>query len=268
LLHPEWHPVDRVHECERDFRRGLAQACHIMTVSHAVRREVIGVLGWPPGQVTCVYNGVRAGLGPLPAAEVRRALESCGLEPGYLLFVGTLEPRKNIMTLLRAYCDLPARLRERAPLVLAGRWGWRADDLAAYLDDVGRRHGVIHLGYFPEKSLHALYAGARALVFPSLYEGFGLPLVEMLACGGAVIASTATAVAEVLAGSNAHLVESLDQAGWRAALFRVIADDDWRNELCHGAEQAALAFTWERCAADTMAVYRTALGHSVQRAAA
>jgi alpha-1,3-rhamnosyl/mannosyltransferase len=266
-LHPEWHPGDRVHECERDFRRGLSGACHILTGTHAVRREIIDALGWPAERVTCTHYGVRPGLAPLPDAEVAQALRPCGLTPGYLLFVGTLEPRKNLLTLVRAYCDLPAALREQAPLVLVGRWGWRAGDLAAYLNDVGRHRGVIHKGYLPESSLRALYCGARALVFPSLYEGFGFPLVEMLACGGAVIGSTAAAVAEVLAGSNAHLVECLDQAGWRDSLARVIADDDWRSELCHGAEQAARAFTWEGCAAGTVAVYRTILEQPISSAA-
>jgi alpha-1,3-rhamnosyl/mannosyltransferase len=263
VLHPEWHPGDRVFEYERDFRRGLAQACHILTGTEAVRREIIDILGWPPEQVAAVHNGVRPGLGPLPVAVTARALKPCGLKPGYLLFVGTLEPRKNLLTLVRAYCDLPASLRARAPLVLVGRWGWLANDLATYLADVGRHRGVIHLGYVAESRLRALYSGARALVFPSLYEGFGFPLVEMLACGGAVIASTAAAVTEVLAGSNAHLIDGLDQAGWRASLARIITDDDWRKELRRGAQQAAANFTWERCAAGTLNAYRTVLGRPV-----
>jgi alpha-1,3-rhamnosyl/mannosyltransferase len=104
-----------------------------------------------------------------------------------------------------------------------------------------------------------LYNGARALAYPSLYEGFGLPPVEMLACGGAVLASTAGAVAET-AGSAAHLVEPLDTAGWRDAILRVCTDDDWWRWLRAGATQEAKQYTWERCAAQTLAVYRAVAG--------
>src|SRR5439155_14493833 len=109
--------------------------------------------------------------------------------------------------------------------------------------------------YVPEGALGALYNGARALAFPSLYEGFGLPPVEMMACGGAVLASTAAAVAEV-AGGAARLVEPLDVDGWRDALLDVLGDDDYREKLRRGAAGHARPFTWESCAAQTLQVYR------------
>jgi alpha-1,3-rhamnosyl/mannosyltransferase len=104
-----------------------------------------------------------------------------------------------------------------------------------------------------------LYNGARALVFPSFYEGFGLPPVEMLACGGAVLASTAGAVAETV-GGQAHLIEPLDIDGWREAMRRVVEDDDWWHSLRRGAVESARPFTWEQCAADTLRVYRQLAG--------
>jgi alpha-1,3-rhamnosyl/mannosyltransferase len=112
-----------------------------------------------------------------------------------------------------------------------------------------------------DADLPALYGGARALAYPSLYEGFGLPPVEMLACGGAVLASTAGAVAET-AGARAHLVRPLDVGGWRDALARVCRDNGWWRQLRQGAAEAARPFTWERCAADTLRVYRLLLGQS------
>ncbi len=255
LLHPEWHPAHRVEHFQRGLRHALAQCIHLLAISEFVRREIIDTLGLPPQRVTRTYMGVRPGLRPLPAERVRRKLVRLGLSPGYLLYVGTIEPRKNLQTLLQAYCALPAAVRGRHPLVLAGGWGWGVADVAAYLHDEARHKGVHHLGYVADAALPVLYNGARALVYPSWYEGFGLPPVEMLACGGAVLASTAGAIAETVGGS-AHLIDPGDVGGWHDALRRICTDDGWRNELSRGATAAAASFTWERCAADTLSAYR------------
>src|SRR5262249_47649804 len=147
------------------------------------------------------------------------------------------------------------RIRRDYPLVLVGNWGWNAAEVAHLLDARGAS-GMVHLGYVPESDLAALYNGARALVFPSLYEGFGLPPVEMMACGGAVLASTADALVETV-GTRAHLVPPEDLDGWRAALTRVLTDDDWQQELRRGTCELAAAYTRDRCAADTLRVYRS-----------
>jgi glycosyltransferase involved in cell wall biosynthesis len=256
LLHPEWHPADRVAHFERRFHRGLAQCVHFLAISEFGRQEVIRAFNLRPEQVTRTYMGVRPGLGPLPEAAVQAMLRRLGLPPRYLLYLGTIEPRKNVLTLLRAYCSLPEWLRREYPLLLVGGWGWNAGNVAAYLDGEAKHRGVLHLGYVPEQHLAALYGGARALAFPSFYEGFGLPPLEMLACGGAVLASTAGALAETV-GGQAHLIDPHDVSGWRAALVRVLQDDDWWQSLRQGAVEAAGPYTWEQCAADTLRVYRT-----------
>jgi alpha-1,3-rhamnosyl/mannosyltransferase len=186
------------------------------------------------------------------------------LPPRYLLCLGTIEPRKNVLTLLRAYCALPAALRERWPLVLAGAWGWNTEAVADYFHAEARHRGVLHLGYVADAHLAAVYNGARALVYPSRYEGFGLPPLEMMACGGAVLASTAEALAETV-GGQAHLVHPEDVDGWRAALARVLTDDNWWRALRQGAMAHARRFTWDRCAEETWAVYRTVLGQGMDR---
>jgi alpha-1,3-rhamnosyl/mannosyltransferase len=256
ILHPEWHPADRVRHHEQQFRHGLASASHILADTNAVRSEIIQHLGVAPNRVTTVHLGVGPeylAAGRLEADSVRQQL---GLPPDYLLFVGTIEPRKNVLTLLRAYCELPADIRNRCPLVLAGAWGWKAGEVANFLQNEAADKGVIHLGYTADNDLPGLYAGARALVYPSLYEGFGLPPLEMLATGGAVISSTATALREVL-GSHSHFVEPLAVPGWRDALARAITDDDWLAVLRRGGPERAGQFTWQRCAAATAAVYRS-----------
>ena len=258
LLHPEWHPVGRVTRYEKQFAAGIARSQHVLTDTEFVRREIIETLGLSPDRVSRADLGIRPHLGPLPAERVQAGLRALGLPPRYLLFLGTLEPRKNVLMLLRIYNSLPGWLRERYPLVLVGGHGWNSDDIHACIEE-SRDKGVLTLGYVADEHLATLYNGARALVFPSFYEGFGLPPIEMLACGGAVLASTAGAVAEVV-GRKAHLLDPTDADGWREALLRITTDDDWWKELRRGAEETARAFTWEHCAADTLAVYARVLG--------
>jgi alpha-1,3-rhamnosyl/mannosyltransferase len=259
LLHPEWHPADRVAFYERQFPSSLDRCVHFLTVSEFARREIIQTLHLPPERVTRTYNGVRRGLRPMPPEETAAALRDLRLPPRYLLYFGTLEPRKNVLLLMRAYCSLPAAVRDAWPLLLVGHWGWKTEAIAEYYATVARHRNVRHLGYVPDKHSAAIYNGARALAYPSLYEGFGMPPVEMLACGGAVLASTAGPIAETV-GGQAHLVPPEDFDGWRDALLRVVQDDDWWLSLRRGAVERARLFTWERCAADTLKVYRQVCG--------
>jgi alpha-1,3-rhamnosyl/mannosyltransferase len=259
LLHPEWHPRDRVLHFERHFRRGLERCAHFLAISEAGRREIVRTLGIAPERVTRTYMGIRPGLGPLPRAEVEAALRELGLPPRYLLYLGTIEPRKNVLTLLRAYCGLPAAFRDQWPLLLVGSWGWNTADVADYFHNEARHRGVLHLGYVAERHVPAVYNGARALAYPSRYEGFGLPPIEMMACGGAVLAATADAVVETV-GGRAHLIAPDDLDAWRAALVRVATDDNWLRELRRGTPDVARGYSWDRCAADTLRVYRTLCG--------
>ena len=193
LLYPQWHPRDRVAHFERHFDKGLARCQHFLTVSEFCRQEIIDTLGIAPERVTRTYNGIRPGLAPLPSAVVAETLKHLHLPARYLLYVGTIEPRKNLLTLLKAYVKLPDALRRRWPLLLVGGWGWNTTEIADFYHQQAKHKSVMHLGYVADEHLPALYNGARALVYPSIYEGFGMPAVEMMACGGAVLASTAGA---------------------------------------------------------------------------
>jgi alpha-1,3-rhamnosyl/mannosyltransferase len=256
LLHPEWHPADRVLHYERHFQREVGRCVHFLAVSEFTRQEVIRTLNIPPERVTRTYNGIRACMSPLPEPAVAAVIRKLGLPPRYLLCLGTIEPRKNVRMLMEAYCALPERLRARWPLLLVGSWGWNTAAIADYYHNEARGRGVVHLGYIAEEHLPAVYNGARALVFPSFYEGFGLPPLEMMACGGAVLASNAGALVETV-GAKAQLLDPHDLVAWRDAMTRVLQDDDWWRWLRRGVVEVARPFTWERCAADTLRVYRT-----------
>jgi alpha-1,3-rhamnosyl/mannosyltransferase len=262
LLHPQWHPRSRVEWFERNFTAAVGRSEHFLAISEAGRREILRELGVAPERVTRTYLGPRPGMAPLPPDRVAPVLRRLRLPDNYLLHLGTLEPRKNLLMLLRAYCELDESLRRRSPLLLAGGWGWNTSELATYYHETARHRGVLHVGYLRDADLPAIYNGARALLFPSLYEGFGLPPIEMMACGGAVLASTADAVAEV-AGGQAHLIDPHDEAGWRDAMRRLILDDAWVKRLRTGATAHASRFAWERCAVDTLAAYRRTLGQTM-----
>jgi alpha-1,3-rhamnosyl/mannosyltransferase len=194
---PEWHPEDRVRLHGKHFADAVRNAAQVVTVSETVRREVVAHLGVPPDRVTSVYNGVNPTYRPQSPETVAAVRARHGLPDRYFLCVGTIEPRKNLGLVLRAFADLSMRVREACPLVLAGPWGWKSGPDRDVFDSLARPRGARHLGYVPDGDLPGLYAGAAALLYPSFYEGFGFPPVEMLACGGAVIASTDSAVREV-----------------------------------------------------------------------
>lgn len=261
LLNPAWHTAERAAHFERNLPRALRQCAHFLTDSDFIKGQMIDVLGVAAERITRVYLGVRPGLAPLPSPRVAERLARLGLPAQYLLSVGTIEPRKNLLPLLKAYCDLPAGLREGWPLLLVGRWGWNAGEVAGFLDKIGLARGVVHVGYVPDDDLATLYNGARALIYPSLYEGFGLPPLEMMACGGAVLASTAGAVVEAV-GERAHLVAPEDVVGWRDALQRVVTDDEWWRSLREGTVEYSRRFSWHRCAEETLDVYRHLCGRT------
>lgn len=258
LRYPEWHPPKRVAQFETLFRRGLERASRLIAISEFGKSEIVRHLGWSPEKVSVTLMGVRPELHPAPDDELKRGMRALGLSPGYLLHVGTLEPRKNLLMLLKAYCALPTAVRDRHPLVLVGGGGWNSEQLHSYIRGEAKDRNVRWLGYVPNEHFSALYSGARALVFPTFYEGFGMPTIEMMACGGAVLASTAGAVAETV-GDKVHLIDPHDEAGWRDAMNRVCTDDDWWRMLRTGAEEAARPFTWDRCAVDTLTAYQLTL---------
>ncbi len=258
LLYPQWHPQDRIAYFQRYFEHQLQKVAHFVTVSETIRQEMIHKLGISAERISVTYNGVRRHLREQSPEETERVLQGLNLQRGYYLHVGTIEPRKNLMTLLRAYVQLPAAVRKQAPLVLVGGWGWRTEEIQEYFKQTASPAGVRHLGYVTEEELPALYNGARALLYPSHYEGFGMPAAEMMACGGTVLASQAEAIQEVLAGCGGK-ISADDVTGWTEAMQRGVEDTAWLESLRVGAKERAKLFTWENCALATIAAYQKTL---------
>lgn len=228
----------------------------IIADSYATQRDIVAQLGVSPGKITVVHLGVDGAVfAPQSSAAVDNTLAQLGVRPPYLLAVGTLEPRKNLATLLRAYATLPA---SAPPLVLVGGQGWGDNPLSAAIEDLGL-HGRVHMtGYVHDACLPALYSGAEVFIYPSLYEGFGLPVLEAMSCGAPVITSNVSSLPEV-AGDAAILVDPHDVGKLAAAIQTLLAATGQRQKLRDAGLVRARAFSWMRCANDTVNVYRAVL---------
>ncbi|GEM_PF-43980 len=259
LRYPQYHPVERVRFLERHLPATLDRAAALIVDSATVRDELETVLGVDPRRVHVVPLGVDAIFHPRRDDELAPVLVRHGLVPrGYLLVVATLEPRKNLIRLVQAYAGRDARLRARLPLAVVGARGWLDDELGRALEPLERRGEVRRLGYVPEDDLAALHAGAAGFALPSLYEGFGLPVLEAMASGVPVLTSAGGALAEV-AGDAALLVDPLDVDSIRTGLERLVGDVAWREAAARRGLGLAAGYAWSRCIEATLDVYRTAL---------
>jgi glycosyltransferase involved in cell wall biosynthesis len=263
LLFPEWHPAERVKAHEATYRRGVDLADHVIVGTEAVRAEAQQHLGLPSQRVTAMLCGVGPQFRPQSPDAIAAIRAKHNLPSRYTLYVGTIEPRKNIAMLLRAFCDLPSVLRAACPLVLAGGWGWKADAECELFHSEAKHKGAIHIGYLPDADLPALYGGADALLYPSFYEGFGMPPIEAMACGTAALTSTADAVREAV-GTHALTLDALDFFGWRDALARIARDPGFLADYRRCGPAHAATFTWDTCARRVYSVYRKVLGQPEQ----
>ncbi len=259
LRHPETHPADRVRWLARGVHRAVERARAIVVDSAFVAQEVTSTFGVAPGRVHVAHLGVSPRFHRRDAAETAARLRTYALEHGrYLLSVGTLEPRKNIGHVLAAYALLPSTVRERYPLVIAGAPGWKAGALENDLHALNRRAEIRFLGYVPPDDLPFLYAGAAAFVYPSLYEGFGLPPLEAMASGVPVLVANRSALPEVV-GDAGVFIDPVDPPGTAAALRSILEDPQRRAQLGERGAARAGAFTWQRCAQATLLAYADAL---------
>jgi glycosyltransferase involved in cell wall biosynthesis len=232
----------------------LARAAdHILTISQFSAADIAEGLRIPPERITAIPLGVDETF--FERADAQPVLERHGLRPGYFLFVGTLQPRKNLGRLIAAHEALPPQVRERHPLVIAGREGWGADSFRVPLERAIASGHCRWLRYVPAGDLPALLQQAHALVFPSLYEGFGLPVLEAFACGTPVAASSATSIPEV-AGNAALLMDPLRTEELRDAMLRLAEDGALARQLADRGLERARQFSWSTTVERTLQVYR------------
>ncbi len=253
LLLPQRYPVLRRLYMEAVTRTSARVADAIICPSQAVRRDIVDRLGVSPEQVLAIPEAAGPQYRPIDVAGQRQARERYHLPERFILSVGSLEPGKNRTRLIAAI----ARLRNQqqsSPLIVIGQpaWGYQRDfDL---VERLGLRDQVRFLGYVPDSDMPAIYSAATVFAFPSLYEGFGLPVLEAMACGAPVITSAAGATAEV-AGDAALLIDPRDTDAIASTLARGLSDGGLRADLTRKGFDRAAEFSWERTARETLSVY-------------
>lgn len=253
LRFPGSHPlVDRLY-LGWSTRHSAGTACRVIAISQATADDLVNLNGIPREKVRVVYSGVSDKPQDAPAAQQR-----FGIPGPYILHVGSLHPRKNLARLVEAFALVKDTLGDLA-LVLAGRPGWEYDQLLETIDGLGLAGRVILPGYVSDEERAALYHGARVYVFPSLYEGFGFPVLEAMVQGVPVVCSNTSSLPELVADA-ALTVDPLDIQGLAAAIRRLLLDEPLRQHLVERGLERARLFSWKACAQSTLEVLIEAVG--------
>ncbi len=253
--HPETIPWKYAIYMRWLIRNAIRTAQRVITVSESVKQDIVRKLGTDPECIVPIHHGVGDRFHAQPREHVDAVRRRYGLERPYLLFVGNLEPRKNLPALVKAFRRVREEIADPLDLVVAGQVAWKSGPL---LDDLGTEdlRGYIRLlGYVPSEELPALYSGAQAFVFPTLWEGFGLPVLEAMACGTPVIASHVASIQEV-AGNAAVLVDPLEPASIAAGI-REALDPARREEWIARGFACVARYSWRATAIQTLEVYET-----------
>ncbi len=260
--YPQTLPAWKAFYLRQLTRRSIRRAARVIAVSESTRQDVLRWAQVPSERVVTVPNGVDARFRPLPSQDVAAWRARKGLPERFLLYLGTLQPRKNLETLLKAY----ARWRRQAPalaagipLILAGAKGWYYEHLFQLVDELGLSGAVHFAGYVPAQELPLWYNAATLFLYPSLFEGFGLPVLEAMACGTPVVVADTSSLPEMVADAGL-ILPPRDVDAWAQGIASLLTDEAYRVDLARRGQERARQFSWERTARETLAVYQDVLG--------
>jgi glycosyltransferase involved in cell wall biosynthesis len=235
-------------------RQSARRAAAVIAISESTRRDVIRLWQIDPDKVHTVYGGVDEQFRPLPAAEVAAFKQQQGLPDQFALFVGTIEPRKNVARLIEAYALWRSKAKAAPKLFIGGGKGWYYHEVFQLVEKLGLNDQVCFPGYIPQEDLALWYNAATMFVYPSLFEGFGLPVLEAMACGTPTITSCVSSLPEV-AGEAARLVDPTDPEALSEAMRQVFSQVEVQQTMSqHGLRQSA-NFSWQKTAVETTRVY-------------
>jgi glycosyltransferase involved in cell wall biosynthesis len=254
LHYPQFLTPESRRYYNNQINMAARQADHILSDSESTKRDMIDMLGVPAEKITVHMLGVDESFKPLPPEILERYRLELDLPPEYILFVGTFEPRKNIVGLLEAYQAVLTRLPDAPPIVLAGHRGWLFEETMARIEHMNWGEKVIWREKISQDAMPALYNLATALVTPSFYEGFGFPALEAMACGTVPVVSNRSSLPEVV-GAVGLQIDPDDLTTLTDALEKVLTDDDWRAAQTRAGLERAATFTWENTARIVLSVY-------------
>ncbi|WP_145556286.1 glycosyltransferase family 4 protein [Yersinia canariae] len=253
---PQCHPENRVRYMQKELLLTIKRAKVLITDSEFTRKELAEYFDYPIEKIVTAPLASSGDFYPRNYTTLQSLMTKLGLTAGqYTLFTGTIEPRKNIATLLDAYERLPLDLRSRFPLVICGFSGWNSESIHRRFELATQQGWLLYLGYLSAEDLPLLFSGARTFLFPSLYEGFGLPVLEAMASGVPVVCSNAASLPEVL-GDSGLMCDALDVDGLRSAIIQSLEDENWRNKAIEMGLIRAGTFSWQRCAQETIKAYK------------
>jgi len=236
-------------------RLSVKRASRVIAISENTKKDLVKVWGVEENKIRVTYCGCDETLKPLPLQDVENFRRRRGLPERFVFFLGTIEPRKNLVRLLEAFRKIK---KGQVKLVLAGGLGWKYEPVMAAIENFGLREDVVLTGFIPQEEKVYWYNAAEIFVYPSLYEGFGLPPLEAMACGTPVVASRAASLPEVV-GDGGILVDPTDTEAIAEALSRLLSDPRERERLREKGLQRAKKFSWEQMARETVKIYREAL---------
>jgi glycosyltransferase involved in cell wall biosynthesis len=255
LHYPQYLTADSRHYYNDQIQAAVRHADHILADSEATKTDLRAMLNVPAEKVSVHMLGVDESFRPLPPDELARYRQQLDLPPDYILFVGTFEPRKNIIGLLDAYRLLLEKLPDAPPLVLAGKRGWLFDETLAHADALRLGNRIVWREAVPQEALPALYNMAHILALPSFYEGFGLTALEAMACGTVTVVSNRSSLPEVV-GDVGLQINPDDPATIADALYHTVTDAAWRETMRQRSLERASTFSWERTAQVALSVYQ------------
>ncbi|HKS30072.1 MAG TPA: glycosyltransferase family 1 protein [Pyrinomonadaceae bacterium] len=261
FLHSETHEKRLVRRARRRMPLMARTATMIITPSESVRRETCDLLRISPERVVAIPEAARSCFRPVSEEDAARGRRELNVEDDFILFVGTIEPRKNLLTLAKAFAEILRSTPLRPQLVIAGKKGWLTEELFSYLRGTEAGERVRFTGYVRDEALAALYSSCKLSVYPSLYEGFGLPALEAMACGAPLITSRTGALMETV-GDAARLFDPQDAEGLAANIKELLLSDAARRELSDKGLKRASQFSWEKTARLTMEVYLEAINRN------
>ena len=258
LRHPECHPEDRTDFWNKEIYKVAERSTKIITVSEFQKQEIIELLGVDADKIHVVYLGVESKFRPYNPEDSQDVLQKYGLEyKQYSLVVSTIEPRKNFIRLLKAFEQLPKSMRRTYPLAIVGDKGWKSEEIHKVITGLIEKKEAVRLGYVDEADLPYLYASAAVFLYPSIYEGFGLPVLEAMASGTPVLTSNTSSLPEV-AGEGCLLIDPYSIEDITTAWQNILGDLALREELSEAGIIQAKKFSWQRCAQQTIEVYEKA----------